>query len=158
MTRRNRPGSIQSAISEAYRSVGGIEAAATDLGLSIATLSYATAQNEDRPGGLGVNHLDRLGRMEPAAAVPLAEHFARLAGGVFRPVDLGPPSETDIHEITREFSDVISTHAHVHSDRSEDPAGYTVDEALRQRRELGELVAAALRMDAALDAIIEAAR
>lgn len=83
MTRRTRPGSIQSALQEAYRAAGGVEAVAADLGLSLSSVSYGTEQREDRPGGLGLNHVDRLARMHPEVAAVLARHFAGLAGGMF---------------------------------------------------------------------------
>ena len=86
MTRATRPGSIQSSVRAAYLAVGGLESASEDLGVSVTTLSYGTEVTDLRPGGLGVNYLDRLGRIEPLSAVPLAQHFAHLAGGVFQPV------------------------------------------------------------------------
>lgn len=150
MTRAVRPGSPQAAVRAAYRAVGGIERAANDLGVSLSTLSYGTEQRDDRPGGLGVNHLDRLGRIEAAAAVPVAQHFAQLAGGVFQPVDLSGVAGADIARLTAEFSDVLRCHSEAHSAGSSDPAGYTLAEAGAQLREIDELVQAALALKAAL--------
>lgn len=79
--RKARAGSIQEAIQRCYESVGGVANVADDVGLCIATLSHATEVNEKRPGGLGVNYLDRLSRMHSGVASIIAEHFARLAGG-----------------------------------------------------------------------------
>lgn len=150
MTRPVRPGSIQAAVRAAYRAVGGIECASNDLGLAISSLSYGTEQRDDRPGGIGVNHLDRLGRIEAAAAQPIAQHFAHLAGGVFQPVDLSGVTGADIARLTSEFSDVLSAHSAAHSAASLDPTGYTPKEAEGQIRELDELVQAALALRAAL--------
>lgn len=150
MTRRTRPGSIQSAVQQVIAACGGIEAAALEAGVSISTLSYGTEQREDRPGGLGVNHLDRLGRIEPGAALPMAQHFAALAGGVFHPVDLSGPSWSDMAGISKEFADVVTLHAAAHSDGSLDPRDYTPQEAAEQIREIDELVAVALRHRAGL--------
>ena len=80
MTRMTRPGSIQDAVRQVFGAVGGLENAAADLGVSLSVLSYGTENREDRPGGLGVNYLDRLGRIEPQAAEAVARHFATLAG------------------------------------------------------------------------------
>lgn len=146
MTRTARPGSIQSAVRAAYVAVGGIENAAVDLGLAISTLSYGTELNDTRPGGLGVNYLDRLCRIEPAAGVPLAQHFAHLAGGVFQPLTFDGVTAADINEVTREFSDVLTKHAEAHSPGSENPSDYTRAEAAQQVKELDELIAAAARL------------
>ncbi len=150
MTRPVRPGSIQAAVRSAIRAVGGIEAASDDLGVSMATLSYGTETRDDRPGGLGVNYLDRLGRIETAAALPLARHFAHLAGGVFQPVDLRGVTAADMARLTAEFSDVLRTDAEAHSPGSADPTRYTLAEARRQIKELDELVQAALTLKAAV--------
>ena len=150
MTRPVRPGSPQAAVRAAIRAVGGIENASADLGLAISTLSYGSEQRDDRPGGLGVNYLDRLGRIEAAAALPMAQHFAHLAGGVFQPVDVTGAEGADIARLTQEFSDVLGTHAAAHSCGSPDPAGYTPAEAVAQITEIDELVQAALALKAAL--------
>jgi hypothetical protein len=150
MTRRTRPGSIQAAVRAAYRAVGGVECASDDLGVSAAALSYGTEITEARPGGLGVNYLDRLGRIEPRAALPVAEHFAALAGGVFQPVDLTGALAADVTHVTREFSDVLARHAEAHAPGSENPNDYTPDEAAEQIRELDELIAVSAVMRAAL--------
>jgi hypothetical protein len=156
MTRATRPGSIQAAVAAVYEAMGGIKNAATDAGVSISTLSYGTEVSEERPGGVGANYLDRLGRVERAAAVPLAQHWSHLAGGVFHPVDLSGPAWSDMAAISKEFADVVTLHAAAHSDGSADPSDYTVAEACQQVRELDELVAAALRKRAGLVKRIEA--
>lgn len=135
---------------EVIQASGGIEAAALEAGVSISTLSYGTEQREDRPGGLGVNYLDRLGRIDAAAALPMAQHFATLAGGVFHPVDLSGPSWSDMAGISKEFADVVTLHAAAHSQGSPDPRDYTPEEAAKQIREIDELVTAALRHRAGL--------
>ena len=155
MTRRVRPGTIQAAVGAAYKGAGGLEAVAADLGVSLSVLSYGTELREDRPGGLGVNYLDRLGRIDSAAALPIAQHFATLAGGFFQPVDLGGALAGDIHALTREFSDVLQKHAEAHSDASENPAGYTAAEAAAQIKEIDEMIAAASRLRAAMVAKAE---
>ncbi|MCW1934554.1 hypothetical protein [Pararhodobacter zhoushanensis] len=150
MTRPSRPGTIQDAVRRAYVAVGGVENAAADMGLSLSSASYGTELREDRPGGLGVNYLDRLGRVDVAAALPVAQHFATLAGGVFQPIDWSGPIAGGVHALTREFSDVLQVHAEAHSSTSGDPADYTPEEARRQIREIDELVGAALRLRAAM--------
>ncbi|MCA0945873.1 hypothetical protein [Alloyangia pacifica] len=83
-------GTIQNAVCEAVEATGKRHKDVADfLGIRGSTLSYGMEDNEDRPGGLGVNYLHRLGMDCPAAAVPLAQHFAGLAGGVFQPVEVG---------------------------------------------------------------------
>ncbi len=143
MTRATRPGSIQEVVRAAYRAAGGIESASADLNLSLSVLSYGTEQRDDRPGGLGVNYLDRLGRMEPDAARPIAQHFAQLAGGVFMPLDQTGVTARDINQVTKEFSDVLAQHAAAHSAGSENPDDYTQAEAFVQVQELTELIQAA---------------
>lgn len=148
--RNHRHGSIQSAVASVFSAVGGLENVSVDLGVSVATLSYGTAMDEARPGGLGVNYLDRLARMHGAAAVPVAEHFAALAGGVFQPVDLKGGTAADVHRLTREFSDVLMKHAEAHSGASENPNDYTVKEARAQLVEMDELIEAAVAFRAVL--------
>lgn len=157
MTRRTRPGTIQAAVSAAYKHVGGVENVAADLGLSVSTVSYGTELQEGR-GGLGVNYLDRLGRIDPGAAVPIAQHFALLAGGVFQPLNLAGEMAADLALLTREFSDVLAKHAEAHSSASGDPTGYTVEEAAQQVKELDELIAASVRMRASVAAIAAGGR
>lgn len=84
--RGTRSGSIQHAVARAYRAAGGVEAVAELLGLANSTVSYGTEINEHRPGGIGVNYLDRIGRAHPQGAEAIAQHFCGLAGGVFEPV------------------------------------------------------------------------
>lgn len=150
MTRRTRPGTIQSAVGAAYRAVGGLENVAADLGVSLSILSYGTEVREDRPGGLGVNYLDRLGRIDAAAALPLAQHFATLAGGVFQPVACGGPGAGDIATLAAEFSDVVRQHAEAMGAGSSTPGFYSRAEAEAQLVEVSELVAAALQFRAAI--------
>ncbi|WP_417257373.1 hypothetical protein [Celeribacter sp.] len=145
-----RAGSIQSAVRDAMTAAGGLECTSIDLGVSVATLSYGTSVDEARPGGLGVNYLDRLGRMHCAAALPLAQHFAMLAGGVYQPLQISGDTATDIHTVTREFSDVLASHAEAHSSASDNPDDYTVQEASAMIKEVDELIAAAARLKAAL--------
>jgi hypothetical protein len=150
MTRRTRPGTIQSAVGAAYRAVGGLENAAADLGVSLSVLSYGTETREDRPGGLGVNYLDRLGRIDTAAALPLAQHFATLAGGVFQPVASDGSASGDIATLAAEFSDVVRQHAEAMGPASVAPGGYSRREAEAQLVEVDEMVTAALRFRAAI--------
>jgi len=150
MTRATRPGSIQSSVRAAYLAVGGLESASEDLGVSVTTLSYGTEVTDLRPGGLGVNYLDRLGRIEPLSAVPLAQHFAHLAGGVFQPVDVQGDLAADISLLTREFSDVLAKHAEAHSSDSENPTDYTAAEARDQLKELDDVIEVAVSLRAAL--------
>lgn len=82
-----RAGSIQEAVQAAYIAAGGVTDVSAMIGLASSVLSYGTEMREDRPGGLGVNYLDRLGRMNQAAARAICEHFAALAGGVFQPLE-----------------------------------------------------------------------
>lgn len=150
MTRATRPGSIQSAVVQVYDSLGGIKNAAVDAGVSMSTLSYGTEVSDDRPGGLGVNYLDRLGRIDPAAARPMADHFSHLAGGVFQPVSAPGETGAEIHRLTAEFSDVLNRHAEAHSGASGNPDDYTPPEAAAQVRELDELIAISLTFRAAM--------
>jgi hypothetical protein len=151
MTRAVRPASIQSAVSAAYRAAGGLECCSADLGVSISTLSYGTEVTDQRPGGLGVNYLDRLGRIEPLAARPLADHFCHLAGGVFMPASYRGALAADMAALTREFSDVMARHAEAHSSGSIDPSGYTPKEAAAQIKELQDVVRVSVNMIAALE-------
>lgn len=148
--RNVRPGSIQSAVQSAIRRAGGLEAASEDLGLSVASLSRASSNDEDRPGGLGVNHLHRLGRIASESAEPIAVHFAGLAGGVFQPLSSKGQATLDLSSLMKEFSDVVAHHAKAHSDASENPSEFTRAEASRAVIEVDELVQAALLYKAAL--------
>lgn len=150
MTRPVRPGSIQAAVRAAIRASGGLECVSDDLGVSIATLSLGTEQRDDRPGGLGVNYLDRLGRIEAGSALPIAEHFGHLAGGVFVPVDLGGAVAAEFAQVAKEFADVVNGHVAATSAASSDPEDYTVQEALAQAQELLELASATMKMRAML--------
>ncbi|MBU2868971.1 hypothetical protein [Pacificibacter marinus] len=156
--RYTRPGSIQNAVREAYGAVGGLENASIDLGIGVSTLSYGTERSEHRPGGIGVNYLDSLGRIEPRTAVPIANHFAMLAGGVFQPVDLDGVTASDVYRIAKEFSDVLTKDAEAHSKASVDPNGYTAKEAGEQLVELDELIAVAVSFRAALRRTVEGTR
>jgi len=99
--RNVKPGSIQAAVQASIKTAGGLEVAGDDLGMSTSNLSRASSNDEDRPGGLGVNHLHRLGRIHPPAAEPIAVHFAALAGGVFQPVES--------HKVTNLFQHASET-------------------------------------------------
>ncbi|MBU2936997.1 MULTISPECIES: hypothetical protein [Pacificibacter] len=156
--RYTRPGSIQNAVREAYGAVGGLENASIDLGIGVSTLSYGTERSEHRPGGIGVNYLDSLGRIEPRAATPIAQHFAMLAGGVFQPVDLAGVTSSDMYRIAKEFSDVLTKDAEAHSVSSENPSCYTTKEASEQLVELDELIAVAVSFRAALRRTVEGTR
>ena len=87
--RATKAGSIQEVIQASYAAAGGLRAVSDAIGVSPATLSQATLVNEERPGGLGVNYLDRLCRMDAAAAAPVAQHYAALAEGRFVPLGAG---------------------------------------------------------------------
>lgn len=137
MTRATRPGSVEAAAAQAIRAAGGVESAANDLGLSLSTVSYWTERREDRPGGAGIKHLDALARIVPAAAVPIAQHFAALAGGVFQPVQTG--AGCDIHALTREFSDVLGQHGAAMDPASGGGAGYSPAESARMLQALDDL-------------------
>ncbi|MBR9764126.1 MAG: hypothetical protein GYB53_11530 [Rhodobacteraceae bacterium] len=142
--RNVRPASIQSAVQASIRAAGGLEAAANDLGIGVSTLSHGTEISEQRPGGLGINYADRLSRIVPEAAVPIAQHFAMLAGGTFQPLAVSGATAGDVHRLTREFSDVLQRHAAAHSSASSEPQDYTPTEAADQIRELDEMVGAAM--------------
>ncbi|MBO9398756.1 hypothetical protein J7400_18950 [Shimia sp. R9_2] len=136
--RRVRAGSIQDAVRGAYAAAGGIECAADDLGISASALSRAIdASDEARPGGLGVNYLHRLCRITPEAAAPIAEHFARLSGGVFKPRREQTQSGC-IHTLMSEFSDVLKCHADAFSEASQNPDGFTPEEAKATLKEIEE--------------------
>lgn len=90
MTRSHKVGSITDVVARAIEATGKAHRdVAEDLGIRASTLSYGMEVSEDRPGGLGIAYLHRLALAEPACAVPVAGHFAMLAGGVFQPVNLG---------------------------------------------------------------------
>lgn len=148
--RNVRAGSIQEAVRAAIKNAGGLEAASEDLTLATSSLSRASSYEEDRPGGLGVNHLHRLGRITPAAAIPVARHFSELAGGVFQPLPKGGNSASSLAQVMKEFADVVDCHANAHSDDSTNPDDFTANEAQRQIREVDELVSAALSYKAVL--------
>ncbi|WP_339112877.1 hypothetical protein [Thioclava sp. GXIMD2076] len=95
-------GSIQDVVSDVYDVFGGVRKASAATGLAPSVLSYGTEMREDRPGGLGVNYLDRMARMDPAAAAILASHFAALAGGVFQPIEVAV-----VEELTSACADAI---------------------------------------------------
>lgn len=137
--RRVQAGSIQDAVKASYKAAGGLECAATDLGLSAALLSRAIdAQDEYRPGGLGVNYLHRLSRIVPAAAIPIAEHFARLAEGRFEKPETHVLSDC-MATLMSEFSDVLKHHGEARSETSDDPSRHTPEEAKASLKEVKEL-------------------
>lgn len=136
--RQVKAGSIQDAVRSAYTAAGGLESSANDLGLSPALLSRAVdANDEQRPGGLGVNYLHRLSRIVPEAAAPIAEHFARLAGGEYRARQDQTPSGC-IHALMSEFSDIMKCHAEAFSEASPNPNGFTPAEAKAALKEVAE--------------------
>ncbi len=74
-------GTIQEAVKRAIVAFGGIEAAAVTLSVSTALISRAyDPYDEDRPGGMGMNYVNTLCRIEPKASAEMAEYFARIAG------------------------------------------------------------------------------
>lgn len=99
--RSARPGSIQATVQKVYATNGGVENVATDLGLSLSTVSYGTEQNDNRPGGLGVNYLDQLARMNPKVAEVIADHFARLSGGSFAAPERPAPALAPLQHARR---------------------------------------------------------
>lgn len=153
--RQTWSGTIQDAVARSYRAAGGVEAVAELLGLANSTVSYGTEVNEHRPGGMGVNHLARLGRYAPGCAVPLAQFFAAQGGGVFHPLTATGATAADVSRITREFSEVLARHAEAHSESSDDPDDYTPREARGQVGELDDLIAAAVAFRAVLVTKIE---
>jgi hypothetical protein len=153
--RYTEPGTIQETVSEAYQAAGGVTAVARFLGLSLSTASYGTENSEHRPGGIGVNYLERLGMWKPECAEPVAVHFADLAGGVFQPMPTGGALSSDLSTLMKEFSDVVAHHAAAHSEASENPNDFTPREARAAKKELDELVRAALVYGAALAARVE---
>jgi len=157
MTRATRPGSVQDMFRRICNALGGVENAAADAGVSISTISYGMELNEARPGGIGLNHVDRLCRMHPEAAAVAAQHFAVLAGGVFLPVVAGGNAGADMATLTGEFAEVMAAHAAAHSAGSDDPNAYTPQEALKQVAEVDDVIAAALRLRARLTDIAEGA-
>ena len=143
--RWTRPGSVQNAVRDTYKVAGGFEAVSNDLGLSMSILSHTTDPHDEyRPGGLGINYLDRLARITPAAAIPIAEHFARLAGGRYR-IDMDLTPSGCIHTLLKEFSDVMQAHGAALSETSDNPDGFTPEEAKAILSEVKELRA---RLDA----------
>lgn len=150
MTRATTPGTIQEAVQACYDAYGDQKKIAGDLGIAGSSVSYGTEIQDVRPGGLGVNYLDRLGRVKPEAAAPIAQYFAALAGGVFQPIIEEGALAADVHRITQEFSDVLTLHAQAHSAASCDPSDYTPHEARKQIREIDQLVAVSMQFRASL--------
>ena len=148
--RNNPPGSVLAAISDAVEAFGGVKKVAEALGLSASNVSRSYSGEEDRPGGMGSKYLDTLARVTPRAADPIADHFARLGGGVYIPLPSGGPICSDVHRLTKEFSDVLQHHAEAHSTRSSDPNDYTPQEARRAAQETLELMQAAASYFSAL--------
>ncbi|PCJ75590.1 MAG: hypothetical protein COA53_06525 [Rhodobacteraceae bacterium] len=150
--RRVRPGSIQSSVQASISAAGGLECVSDDIGVSTANLSRATACDDDRPGGLGINHFDRLGRIIPASAVPLAQHFAHLAHGVFIPLATECVVGADMSELMLKFSSVLATHSEAMSERSKLPNDYTPNEARETIKQMDDMMAASAVVRAALSA------
>ena len=136
--RKIKAGTVQETVREAYTAAGGLDCVAADLGLSASILSRAIdASDEHRPGGLGINYLDRLSRIVPQASVPIAEHFSWLAGGAFekRPV----VASECVHTLMSEFSDVLKFHANAMGENSPKPGKFTPEEAKASLKEVKEL-------------------
>ncbi|SLN36777.1 hypothetical protein AQS8620_01319 [Aquimixticola soesokkakensis] len=156
--RNLRPASIQSAVQTAIRAGGGLEAVANDLGVGVSTLSHGTELSEQRPGGLGVNYLDRMGRIVPETAVPVAQHFAALAHGFFQPIASSGPQGVSVHQIAKEFADLLGAHAAAHGEGSDGGGIVTKSEARDLLREVDELMAAVAGFRAQLVGISEGER
>jgi len=80
----------------------------------------------------------------PAAAAPVAQHFAALAGGVFQPAESAPAS--DIHALTREFAQVLALQAAALAPESPSGAGFSRAESAAMVRELDMLLSQALAL------------
>lgn len=153
---RNYPaGSVLEAASECVEAFGGVKKAGETLGLNPSNVSRSYSGDEDRPGGMGTRYLDTLGRVKPHSVEPMASHFARLARGVFIPLPGNGPIATDIHKLTKEFSDVLQHHAESHSEKSADPSDYTPQEAQRQVKEVLDVMQVGAALVAALQARYE---
>ncbi|WP_353472342.1 hypothetical protein PVT71_13695 [Salipiger sp. H15] len=145
--RPQRYATIQNAVCEAVEATGKRhQDVAAFLGIRGSTLSYGMEDNEDRPGGIGVNYLHRLAMDCPAAAVPLARHFAGLAGGVFQPV-VSATNVTSLYahcgEIARECGEAQAAAIRA----AEKASSRSIADA---EREIDEAVAALLRAKAAI--------
>lgn len=145
-----RPGSINDATQKAFEAAGGLEAVSNDIGLAVSTLSRATSDEEDRPGGIGVKYLHRLGRIVPDSAIPIAMHFADLAGGIYHPLPHHGALLQDLNVLMKEFSEVLNSHAEAHSERSKNPSDFTQSEARKQLKEVDDLILAAVQYRAGL--------
>ena len=148
--RATKAGSIQEVIQAAYQAAGGVRAVSDAIGVSPATLSQATLINEERPGGLGSNYLDLLCRVEPAAAVPVAQHYAAHAGGRFVPLDSG--SVDALGELcavaAKEYGEAQDAMFRLLTARDGKTTGDTL-------REVSEATQALARVEAALRARVE---
>lgn len=154
--RNVKHGTIQSAVRAAIKRAGGLECVSADLGMSVANLSRASGDDEDRPGGLGVNHLHRLGRIIPEAVEPIAEHFSHLAGGVFLPLVPTGQHSSDLSKVMSEFADVMRVHADAMSENSKKPFEYTRVEAEEALAEVDEAMSALAVFRASLVSVVEA--
>jgi hypothetical protein len=154
--RATRAGSIQDVFRRVYEINGGIQNSAEDMQVSPAVASYALSLEEARPGGLGINYVERLARARSECAVPIAEHFALHAGGVFMPVTGNGPTAADLATVVREFSDVLALDARAHSEVSENPQDYTPKEALDAIGEVDGLLRALTNFRSVLVAKAEA--
>lgn len=152
--RKTRPGTVQDMVRRCVGAVRGIENFAQDAGAQLSTVSRGLEVDADgRPGGLGANYLDRAGRVSPEAALPVAEHFATLAGAVVMPVDVA--GDAQLHDVTREFSDVLAAVSRAFSDQSPDPTRMTREEAGEVLREEQELLQVLVRHMAVVKGIAE---
>ncbi|WP_353475537.1 hypothetical protein PVT71_18375 [Salipiger sp. H15] len=147
--RPQRYGTIQNAVCEAVEATGKRhQDVAALLGIRGSTLSYGMEDNEDRPGGLGVNYLHRLAMDCPAAAIPLAQHFAGLAGGVFRPVEM----QGNVTSIFAQCGDVARECGEAQAAIFRAAEKASVQSVAEAEREIDEAVAALMRARGAISA------
>lgn len=139
--RKARAGSIHEVMQEVVTIGGGVEAVGAEIGVNASTVSRAVAgETEGRPGGIGVIYLHTLSRIVPECAVPIARHFAALAGGIFKPYPKGKSAPVQFHCVAKEFGDLATAYGQAYSEESEDPTTLTDDERVKLLRELEELL------------------
>lgn len=150
MSRNNPKDSIQDVVSRAYRAADGIENVSADLGLAVSTLSEHTeVPKGKRAGGLGINYVDTLARINPASAAVFARHFALLAGGSFTSAQEGSPLETVEHlaRIAKESAEGVGALARLEH-------GGSRADAHRELVDIKEAVDAAIR-DLAMPTVVK---
>lgn len=118
------PGSLEAAIMRAYDQAGGPKVVAHQLGRSLSQLyAYGNpAENQAMP-------LDLAARLAGMGGVALAEHFAALAGGTFRPEEGAADSVAVLQlatEAVREGAEAVAATLEGAAD-----AGEEVDQAIR---------------------------